>query len=77
MIPAGRLCVGGSGAHRTGAQHGRYTPRNRDSLWVTGSCWAVAFVVYLLNGPSDLVWPLFLFGVLTGVAEWILRSMES
>lgn len=46
------------------------------ALWVTASCWAVALVVYLFNGPPDLVLPLLIFGALTGIVEWILRSIE-
>jgi hypothetical protein len=46
------------------------------ALWVTASCWAVSLVAYLCDGPPDLVFPLLTFGVLTGTAEWILRSKE-
>jgi hypothetical protein len=46
------------------------------ALWVTGSCWAIALVVYLFNGPHDLAFPLLVFGALAGMAEWILRSKE-
>jgi hypothetical protein len=46
------------------------------ALWVTASCWAVALLAYVFDGPSDLVFPLFLFGAITGFAEWISRRME-
>ena len=46
------------------------------ALWVTGSCWVIALVVYLFNGPPDLVLPILIFGALTGIVEWILRSIE-
>ena len=44
------------------------------ALWVVGSCWALAIAAYALGGPSELILPLTVFGVLTGVAEWVLRK---
>jgi hypothetical protein len=46
------------------------------ALWVVGSCWAVSLVAYLFDGPTDIVFPLVAFGVLTGAAEWIVRNKE-
>jgi hypothetical protein len=46
------------------------------ALWIAGSCWAVALLLYVFNGPSDLVLPLLLFGAATGIVEWILTRME-
>jgi hypothetical protein len=43
------------------------------AIWVVGSCWAVAIVAYVFDGPRDLIFPLVAFGTLTGVAEWYLR----
>jgi hypothetical protein len=81
MTPTGRLRVGRSfflpaapreqGRTMTGIPHATII-----ALWVTGSCWAIALVAHLLNGPPDLVFPLLVFGALTGIVEWILRSKE-
>jgi H+/Cl- antiporter ClcA len=46
------------------------------ALWVTASFWAVFLVAYLVGGPSDLVFPLLPFGMLTGTAAWSLGSTE-
>jgi hypothetical protein len=43
-------------------------------LWITGSCWALALVASLLGASTEWLLPLFVFGLLTGVAEWILRG---
>lgn len=43
------------------------------ALWVVGSCWALAVIAYIV-GETELILPLVVFGVLTGIAEWILRQ---
>ncbi len=43
------------------------------ALWITGSSWALAIAVCLLGGSSEWIFPLVMLGVLTGIAEWILR----
>jgi len=42
-------------------------------LWITGSCWALALVAYLFGASTEWLLPLFMLGLLTGVAEWYLR----
>jgi hypothetical protein len=42
-------------------------------LWITGSCWALALVAWLLGASTEWLPQLFMFGLLTGLAEWILR----
>jgi hypothetical protein len=46
------------------------------SLWITGSCWALALVAWLLGASTEWLPQLFMFGLLTGLAEWILRGMQ-
>jgi len=46
------------------------------ALWAVCSCWAVSLVVYLFDGPRDIVFPLVFFGALTGIAEWIVRDQQ-
>lgn len=43
------------------------------SLWVVGASWALALLAYIFGGDADLIFPLFMLGVLTGIAEWCLR----
>jgi ABC-type phosphate/phosphonate transport system permease subunit len=46
------------------------------ALWITGSSWALALVACLFGASTEWLLPLFMFGLLTGVAEWILRRMQ-
>jgi hypothetical protein len=43
------------------------------ALWVVGSCWALAIAAYAFGGSKELLLPLMVLGVLTGIAEWVLR----
>jgi hypothetical protein len=43
------------------------------ALWIAGSCWALAIAASALGGSKELLLPLMVLGVLTGIAEWILR----
>jgi hypothetical protein len=45
------------------------------ALWITGSCWAVAALAYVSGASTEWVLPLFFFGCVTGVVEWIKRRM--
>jgi hypothetical protein len=42
-------------------------------LWVTGATWLLALFAYLMGGSTEWILPLFVFGVLTGIAEWLMR----
>jgi hypothetical protein len=42
-------------------------------LWITGSTWLLALLAYLMGGSTEWILPLFVFGVLTGIAEWLMR----
>ncbi len=46
------------------------------ALWVTGSIWAVAIAAYLLDADTELIVPLMMLGLLTGMAEWIMRGRD-
>jgi hypothetical protein len=43
------------------------------AIWIAGSSWALAILAYLLGGSIEWIVPLVMLGVLTGIAEWILR----
>jgi hypothetical protein len=43
------------------------------ALWVVGACWMLAIIGYIFGAPSELIFPLVAFGILTGFAEWYLR----
>ena len=43
------------------------------ALWITGSCWILALLAYLLGGSAEWMLPFFMLGTLTGIAEWIMR----
>ncbi len=43
------------------------------ALWITGSCWAIAGLAWLLNAETDFLTPLVAFGVVAGTLEWWLR----
>jgi hypothetical protein len=42
-------------------------------LWVTGATWLLALFAYMMGGSTEWILPLFVFGVLTGIAEWLMR----
>ena len=44
------------------------------ALWVVGSCGALAIVACALGEPNELILSLIAIGVLTGVAEWVIRK---
>jgi hypothetical protein len=44
------------------------------AMWVAGSSWALAILAYLLGSPIEWILPLVMLGVLTGIAEWVLRK---
>jgi len=43
------------------------------ALWIVGSCWALAIVAYVFDASMEWILPLFMLGLLTGIAEWVLR----
>jgi hypothetical protein len=43
-------------------------------LWITGSTWLLAILAYLFGGSMEWILPLFVLGVLTGIAEWVMRQ---
>ncbi len=46
------------------------------SFWVVGSCWALAIIIYIFGGSREWIFPLVALGVLTGVAEWVMRQRK-
>jgi hypothetical protein len=43
-------------------------------FWITGSTWVLAILAYLFGGSMEWILPLFVLGVLTGIAEWLMRQ---
>jgi hypothetical protein len=43
------------------------------ALWIVGSCWALVIVGYVFGASREWLLPLFMLGLLTGIAEWVLR----
>jgi hypothetical protein len=46
------------------------------ALWVVGSCGALAIVAGAFGEPKELILPLVAIGLLTGLAEWVIRRKE-
>lgn len=44
------------------------------ALWTVGACWLVAAVGYFSGASRELLFPLVVFGLLTGLAEFYLRG---
>lgn len=42
------------------------------ALWIVIACWVVAIIAYLVRGPTNLIIPLLVLAVFTGVLEWLL-----
>jgi hypothetical protein len=45
-------------------------------LWLTGACWLIAIIAYVLEIETTVVAPLMVLGVATGTAEWLLRRND-
>jgi hypothetical protein len=43
------------------------------ALWATGSFWVLAVVAYAFGASTEWILPLFVLGLVTGIAEWVLR----
>lgn len=43
------------------------------ALWIVGSCGALAILAYLFGTSTEWILPLFILGLLTGIAEWVMR----
>jgi hypothetical protein len=43
------------------------------AAWITGSCWLLAMLAYFIGDSTEWVLPIFLLGLLTGIAEWVMR----
>lgn len=76
MTPIGRWL---KARNRSGlpAPEGAFMDRLPESLsialWIAGACWAIAIIAYALDAPPDWIIPLFMLGLLTGLAEWVVR----
>lgn len=47
------------------------------ALWLTASLWLVAILAHLFDAPSEIVELTFLFGAITGVAEWLAAKRSN
>ena len=43
------------------------------ALWITCSCWVLAVAADAFGASTEWILPLFILGLVTGVAEWVLR----
>lgn len=76
MTPTGRGGVGRSFSFQQRPERAcmdRLPDSLAIALWTVGSCWALGTVAYLSGASRVLILPLFAFGLLTGVVEWLLR----
>ena len=76
MTPRERVCAGRSRvlpARALEARMERLPNSLAIALWTVGASWAVAFLIYVFDGPRELTMPLVALGVLTGIAEWYMR----
>lgn len=47
------------------------------ALWLVASLWIVAIVAHALDAPHEIVYAAFVFGLLSGIAEWLtIRRMR-
>jgi hypothetical protein len=44
------------------------------ALWVVGACWTLAIVGYAFGVSTEWIFAVFMFGLLTGATEWLLRG---
>jgi hypothetical protein len=42
------------------------------ALWIVCSCWALVIAGYVFGASKEWLLPLFMLGLLTGIAEWVL-----
>lgn len=52
---------------------GRLPESLSTALWIVGSCWALAIMAYAFNTSAEWILPLFILGLATGIAEWVVR----
>lgn len=43
------------------------------AFWLVGSCWMLALIGYFFDAETEWLFPLFMLGLVTGVAEWVMR----
>jgi hypothetical protein len=43
------------------------------AAWIVGFCWVLAILACLFGASTEWILPIFILGLLTGMAEWILR----
>ena len=43
------------------------------ALCIVGSCWALGILAYVFGASTEWILPLFMLGLLTGIAEWLMR----
>jgi hypothetical protein len=46
------------------------------ALWLTGAIWLLAIVAHVFDAPHEIVTAAFVFGVLSGVVEWVVRRQS-
>lgn len=43
------------------------------AFWLVGSCWLLAIIAYVLDASMEWMLPRFMLGLVTGLAEWVMR----
>ena len=43
------------------------------ALWIAGASWAFAILAYVFGASTEWILPLCILGLVTGIAEWVLR----
>ena len=46
------------------------------ALWMTGSIWLLGLVALLFDFDHEVIWAALVFGVATGVWEWLARGRK-
>ncbi|RTL54547.1 MAG: hypothetical protein EKK40_01750 [Bradyrhizobiaceae bacterium] len=47
------------------------------ALWLTGAIWLVAIAAHVFDAPREIVYLTLLFGVFTGLAEWLTSKRNT
>jgi len=47
------------------------------ALWIVGSTWFIAILAYAIDAPVEVIWATFIFGLIAGLAEWLVRTSKS
>ncbi len=46
------------------------------AFWLVGTIWLVAIVAHVFDAPHEIVTAAFIFGVLSGLVEWVVGKQS-